>query len=111
MTGKSAGQIAYEAFMLTDPPKVPADLEVALANTWQAMGAKGRKRWEHVAAAVETEQLREVRADRDRFKKRMLDLAAEYDEVDGHVPGSLYMAIRAEVLNAVSEQIKKGLDV
>ncbi len=84
---------------------------IIAADEWELGDPRGRAAWEAAAAAVETEQLREVRADRDRFKKRMLDLAAEYDEVDGHVPGSLYMAIRAEVLNAVSEQIKKGLDV
>jgi hypothetical protein len=117
VNGKSAGQTAYEAFMLTDPPDVPGDVEVVLANTWQAMGTKGRARWESVAAAVETEQLRLARADRDQLKKRMLGLVSEYgdatenDEVDGHVPGSLYMAIRAEVLNAAGAQIRKGLDV
>ena len=47
----TAGFAAYRAFMLTAPPSVP-DVEKAIAHTWQAMGVKGRARWEAVAQAA-----------------------------------------------------------
>lgn len=34
----------------------------------------------------------------------------EHDEIDGHTPGSLYMALRTEVLHDVAAEIRRQLD-
>jgi hypothetical protein len=85
--------------------------------TWDELPAIRRKRMETAAAAVETGQLRLAREDCDAVRKAVLDLAAEFgdatenDEIEGYTPGSLYMAIRAEILNAAAAKIRKGLDL
>jgi hypothetical protein len=104
VNGKSAGQLLHEA------------LYGQYAH-WDKLQPADHRNYENAAATVLNEQLQLARQGRADLEKRMLDLASEYgdatenDEVDGHVPGSLYMAIRAEVLNAVGAQIRKGLDV
>jgi hypothetical protein len=72
--------------------------------------------WQAAAAALETQQLRLAREGRDSLKRRVLALAAEYgdacgnDKIDGYTPGSLYTALRAEVLNAAGGRLRKLLE-
>jgi hypothetical protein len=67
MSGKTAGQQVYET-LGADP--------ASLAVPWAFLSADDRQVWEAAAAAVETEQVRLAREDRDSLRKRVLDLAA-----------------------------------
>lgn len=104
---KTAGQMAYEAF-------TAVRYAGALTTAWTSPSV-AHKAWEAAAAAVETEQLREIRADRDQLKKRMLDLASAWkDEAADDLtrirpaPGS---SARTDTLNQCASQVCKGLDI
>ena len=116
--GKTAGQQACETFWAAvrrlnggeDAGDWPG-------NAWEwAADTGARPAWDETAAAVETRQLRLAREGRDSLKRRVLALAAEYgdacgnDKIDGYAPGSLYTALRAEVLNAAGGRLRKLLE-
>lgn len=80
MSGKTAGQAdeswraAWMAFIaVADPGR---DLS-ELAGGDEA-DPQWRAAWQAAATAVETDQLRLAREDRDQLRKRMLDLAAKF---------------------------------
>lgn len=113
MNGKSAGQQAYEAARAFD--------WVAYPSPWDRLSAEYRGKWEQIGAAVETKQIREVRADRDAVRKRGLDLAAALEneaEADEEAAGDhrdatsrLLLEERAEAKRQSAARIRKGLDV
>jgi hypothetical protein len=79
MSGETAGQQAYEAFY--------AGTECGLPVPWAVL-TDWREYWEAAANAVETEKVRAALAqrdaanqDRDKFRKAMLDLAAELERL------------------------------
>jgi hypothetical protein len=71
MSGKTAGQQAYEAFYDATP--------AGRGLSWDEIGDSLRGYWTAAAAAVETEQVRLAREDRDQLRKQVLDLAGELD--------------------------------
>jgi len=79
--GKTGGQLAYETFW--------AQPQTGLGDTsqrWDYEFPGIRKAWEAAAAAVETEQVRLARADRDAVRGRMLTLADELERLaDEHM--------------------------
>lgn len=117
MNSKSAGQLACEAFWAAVRIRNGGeDAGDWPGNAWEWAGeTNSRESWEAAAAAVETEQLREIRADRDQLKKRMLDLASAWkDEAADDLtrirpaPGG---STRADVLQQCAAEICKGLDI
>jgi hypothetical protein len=75
MSGKTAGQLAYETYV--------SFVGLPLADwPWEA-DYVNRALWDAVAAAVETDQLRLAREDRDQLRKQVLDLAAELERLAG----------------------------
>jgi hypothetical protein len=109
------GQLIYEAFADQFPGETWGPWEDVIALP---MG-EGHG-WEKVAQAVLDdafpglrEQVRLAREDRDQLRKQLLSLAAEYgdategDVIEGHVTGSLYMALRAEVLNDAAVRLRE----
>jgi uncharacterized membrane-anchored protein len=78
VNGKTAGQAIWESLRETAPQEFGDDSDRAFA-TWDELPAIRRKRMETAAAAVETQQLRLVREDRDQLRKQVLDLAAELE--------------------------------
>jgi hypothetical protein len=87
MSGKTAGQLAYEALHASVARRQPRHIWV----TWDAVdeindgipGEPLREDLEAAAAAVETEQARLAREDRDQLRKQVLDLAAELERLAG----------------------------
>ncbi len=80
MTAATPGQAAYRTWMLARPPAVPGDIEEAIANTWQAMRAKGRARWESAAqAGVDASpELAEAREHLDTLRALIGDVLRTY---------------------------------
>jgi hypothetical protein len=89
MSGKTAGQAAYEAGV-----RVMLDGDIAADRVpdegpdfaWDAIGSLERDSWEAAAQAVLNdafpglrEQVRLAREDRDQLRKQVLDLAADLD--------------------------------
>jgi hypothetical protein len=71
VSGKTAGQQAYEAFVAWRAERDP--MMICTDWTHPAVAHEG---WEAVAATVETGQVRLAREDRDQLRKQVLDLAA-----------------------------------
>lgn len=113
MTGETPGQLAYEA--------VAAAIGGTF-DTWAKLTAAERKGWEAGGAAVETQQLRLARADRDAVRGRMLALAGELEELAAShqrqasgcgrdvAQENFHRGCRA-ALNDAAMRIRIGLDV
>ena len=71
MNAATPGQAAYEAFT--------AVRYAGSLTTDYSSPTVAHKAWEAAGAAVETEQLRLARADRDQLRKHVLALAADLD--------------------------------
>lgn len=125
MGDTTAGQAAYEAMHASMRERDPAHMQIAWDDLDEFLGWDGLNRSDmHAAAsAVETEQLRLVREDRDQLKKRMLDLAGKWNAAadrnqrngqslldQGDDYGSEGLAI-AEALGACVVELRKALDV
>jgi hypothetical protein len=115
--GKTGGQLAYEAFKAWRAERDPMMLVVDWTHP---MAEAAREGWEAAAAAVETQQVRLAREDRDAVRGRMLALAAEleaeaYELVPVTGPHYEFPDIadeaRHEALLAAAAKIRKGLDV
>lgn len=78
MSGKPAGQLAYEAWFDAAHGFMPA-VGTTAAEVWARGTGDWHATWEAAAAAVETEQVRLAREDRDQLRKRVLDLAADLE--------------------------------
>jgi len=98
--GKTPGQLAYETFW--------AQPQTGLGDTsqrWDYEFPGIRKAWEAAAAAVETEQVRLARADRDAVRGRMLALAARLDESAAQTEPSRKSEIEREIAIAIRQEL------
>lgn len=80
MSGETAGQLACEAFWVVIRGRDGLRNDPADAWPW-ATSQGADEAWEAAAAAVETEQLRLARADRDQLRKAVLSLAAAWGDL------------------------------
>jgi hypothetical protein len=78
MSGKSGGQAIWESLRETARQEFGDDDDFLFA-TWDELPAIRRERMEAAAAAVETEQVRLAREDRDQLRGKVLALAAKWD--------------------------------
>lgn len=86
MSGKTAGQVAYEtrqaakARRMGAPDSEPDSTLVAIIGLrWEELPAGMQADEEAAATAVETDQVRLAREDRDQLRKQVLGLAADLD--------------------------------
>jgi hypothetical protein len=77
VSGETAGQQAYEARYAAMAARLGQD---EFSWEWDEVDPGNRADWEAAAAAVETDQVRLAREDRDQLRKRVLDLAAELED-------------------------------
>jgi hypothetical protein len=98
MSGKSAGQQAYEARQAAKarrmgaPDSEPDSTLVAIIGLrWEELPAGMKADEEAAATAVETGQLSLAREDRDQLRKQVLDLAAKFE---GQGPGGVAHQLR-----------------
>jgi hypothetical protein len=80
MSGKTAGQQAYETMHASREQRDQSGSHIPWLELDESMpgdfGALKREDMEAAAAAVETDQVRLAREDRDQLRKQVLDLAA-----------------------------------
>jgi hypothetical protein len=106
--GKTGGQLAYEAYAKAIPEDLfPQPLRGMEWTPWEKLPDAEKRAYEAAAAAVETEQVRLARADRDAVRGRMLALAAQLETAAAHT----LSREAAEAKRAAAQQIRKGLDL
>ena len=104
--GKIAGQQACDAFW----EAVRGDL-ARTGDGWDwALGPGVTKGWEAAGRAVETQQLRLAREDRDRLKRRVLELAADLDNSAAATRPSKKSTIEDEVAIALRRLLEPACD-
>lgn len=92
MNGKSGGQQAYEAFKAWRAERDP----MMLVTDWTHPSV-AHEGWEAAAAAVETEQVRLVREDRDQLRGKVLALVAELLEEAHAAPSRSEFEIKQDI--------------
>lgn len=109
MSGKPAGQLAYEAFRAWREERDP----MMICTDW-THPAVAREGWEAAAAAVETEQLRLAREDRDQLRKAVLGLAGEWKDDaaadENRVRPETGSAIRARIRNQCADDLRHAAE-
>ena len=95
--GRTGGQLAYEAYV--------SSVGLPLSDwPWEADHVN-QALWGAVAQAVETEQVRLARADRDAVRGRMLALAARLDESAAATEPSRKSEIEREAAIAIRQEL------
>jgi hypothetical protein len=108
MTAKTAGQLAYEAMHASREKRGHEGGHIAWEQLDEFMAgdfaALKREDLEAAAAAVETEQLRLVREDRDARTRRMLDVAANLEQS----AAATHPSAKSRAETAAAAKIRKG---
>jgi hypothetical protein len=119
VSGKTAGQLAYETMHASREQRDQRGSHIPWLELDGSMrgdfGALKREDMEAAATAVETEQVRLARQDRDQLRKQVLDLAAELEAEAFRIappgapedPPDMADYIRAETLNVAAARLRK----